>query len=276
MRGARLADAGICMVGKVYVSKPPATAAWLCACTLALLWAVPGRCQTGGIGVGGNVAITSDYIYRGVSESDGHGALQLDVHLATAGGCFAGVWASTRDRDLVPGAAAELQLYLGQRFALGNAWSATLAARVDSLVGNGASGLDDYQELGLSFAWLDRWTLSLSAIPSAVRYLTYNTPYGYDEYYRLGRGPAYLADSALQWLLARGWFATGGVGYYYASSRGAGPLTARGYAYGNAGFAWQLGRWRVDFGYFAAQRGAARLFPYPVANRLAATVSWEF
>ena len=28
----------------------------------------------------GNVALTTDYIYRGVSESDGHRALQADLH----------------------------------------------------------------------------------------------------------------------------------------------------------------------------------------------------
>jgi hypothetical protein len=259
-----------------HLGKTLATPGWLCACTLAVLWAGPGRCQTGGATLGGNLAVTSDYIYRGVSESDGHGALQADVHAATDAGTFAGVWASTRDRNLVPRTAGELQLYFGQRFALGSAWSATLAARADAFVGNASSGTDDYQELGLTLAWLDRWTLSLSAIPNAVRYLTYDTPYGYSEYHRLGRGPAYVVDSAAQWLLVRGLFATGGVGFYYASSLGAGPLTTTSYAYGNAGLAYQLQRWRIDLGYFTAQRRAARLFPYPVANRLAATLSWQF
>lgn len=297
MRDARSTDAGFRMVGQVYVcgahpapcwhrdghnmslshiGKPLATPVWPCACTLALIWAAPGHCQTSELGVGGNVAVTSDYIYRGVSESDGHGALQADVHVANAAGTFAGVWASTRDRNLVPGAAGELQLYLGQRFTLGSDWSAVLAARADGLVGNDASGSDDYQELGLTFAWLDRWTLSLSAIPSAVRYLTYNTRYANAEYYRLARSPAWVADTAAQWLLVRRLFVTAGVGYYYAGSRGPTPLAATGYTYGNAGLAYQLGRWRVDLGYFGAQRRAERLFPYPVANRLAGTVSWQF
>ncbi|HYL02178.1 MAG TPA: TorF family putative porin [Steroidobacteraceae bacterium] len=262
-------------MSRSHLRRPPATTLWLCAWTLALGWAGPGRCQSGAPVIGGNLAVTSDYIYRGVSESDGHGALQADLHAATSTGTFAGVWASTRDRDLVPGSAGELQLYLGQRFALGSAWSATLSARDDSFVGNASSGADDYQELDLTFAWLDRWTVSLGAIPNAARYLTYEA-YGSAEYYRLGRSPAYVADSAVQWLLARALYATGGVGYYYASSRGPRPREAIGYAYGNAGLAWQLERWRLDVGYFATQRRAARLFPYPVANHLAATWSWQF
>ncbi|HET7757490.1 MAG TPA: TorF family putative porin [Steroidobacteraceae bacterium] len=262
-------------VSRSRLRKPPATTLWLSGCLLALWWAGPARCQSGAPVLGGNVAVTSDYIYRGVSESDGHGALQADLHAATGAGTFAGVWASTRDRRLVPGSAGELQLYLGQRFALSSAWSATLSARADSFVGDAAAGADDYQELDLAFAWLDRWTLSLGAIPNAVRYLTYQA-YGSAEYYRFGRSPAYVADSAVQWLLVRDLFATGGVGFYYTSGRGPGPGAATGYAYGNAGLAWQLRRWRLDVGYFAAQRRAARLFPYPVANHLAATVSWQF
>src|SRR5256886_13905349 len=39
---------------------------------------------------GGSLAVTSDYIYRGVSESNGRAALQADVHADTPQGTFAG------------------------------------------------------------------------------------------------------------------------------------------------------------------------------------------
>lgn len=257
---------------------------WLCACALALLVPQPARGQAESGSIGGSVAATSNYIYRGVSQSDGHGALQADLHASSSGGMFAGVWASTRDSNLEPGTAGEMQVYLGQRFSFGSAWSATVTGRADYFVGGAAHHSDDYQEISAALTWLDRYTLSITAIPNAVRYST--VVYGYggylEEYYVVYRSPAFLADAAGQWLLRDGVLAGGGLyvtaaaGYYYASRSDHHPTEAVDYVYGNAGFALEWRRWRIDVGYFAAQRQAGELFPYPVAKRLAGTVSWQF
>src|SRR5437588_773737 len=74
---------------------------------------------------GGNLAVTSDFIYRGLSQSSGSAALQADLHADTPGGAFGGVWASTRAHDLDPYAGYDLELYLGPR-----ARAAPLAARL--------------------------------------------------------------------------------------------------------------------------------------------------
>src|SRR5258708_24427980 len=66
---------------------------------------------------GGNLAATTDYIYRGVSESDG-AALQADLHGETRGAAFAGGWASTRGRGLQPGSRYGFDIYFGHRFEL--------------------------------------------------------------------------------------------------------------------------------------------------------------
>ncbi len=230
--------------------------------------------------------MTSDYIYRGVSESDGQGALQADLHGSTAGGTFAGVWASTRDRNLEPGTPAEMQLYLGQRIDLDGGWSATLSGRADYYVGGPADHSGDYQEISASLTWLDRCTFSLSVIPNAVRYTTVVSWYGeyaaqYQYQYQPYRSAALVGDGSGQWLLRDGLlggalYATAAAGYYYSSAPGheAGP--GIGYLYGNAGLAFERRRWRLDLGYFAAQSRAAQLFAYPVAKRLAATLSWQF
>ncbi|TLY75798.1 MAG: hypothetical protein E6K49_11725 [Gammaproteobacteria bacterium] len=52
--------------------------------------------------VGGEVSVTSDYIYRGLSESAGHAAVQVDLHASSAAGTFVGAWGSTRDHKLDP------------------------------------------------------------------------------------------------------------------------------------------------------------------------------
>jgi hypothetical protein len=259
-----------------------AASAWLWAGALALLSPSAGHCQSESP-IGGNLAITSDYIYRGVSQSDGHGALQADLHASSSGGTFGGVWASTRDRDLEPGTPAEVQLYLGQRFSLGAEWSATLSGRSAYFVGGPARHSDDYQEISAAFTWLDRYTLSITAIPNATRYVPAVCQFNGHYYpcYEVYRSAALVADAAGQWLLRQGLvggglYLTAAAGYYRASAANDDQVPAVGYIYGNAGLALAWRRWRIDFGYFATQHRAARLFPYPVANRLAATVSWEF
>jgi Bacterial protein of unknown function (Gcw_chp) len=261
-----------------------AASGWLCACALALLAPPPACGQSEPGPIGGSLAATSDYIYRGVSQSDGHGALQADLHAGSSGGTFAGVWGSTRDSDLEPGTDGELQLYLGQRFGLSADWSATVSGRADYFVGGSAHHSDDYQEISAALTWLDRYTLSVTAIPNAVHYSTVVYQFaGYQhEYYQVYRSPAFVADAAGQWLLREGLLGDGGLyltaaaGYYYASRSDHHAPPAVDYLYGNAGFALEWRRWRIDVGYFAAQRQAAELFPYPVAKRFAGTVSWQF
>ncbi len=249
---------------------------WLCGCVLALC---PARalCQAAADApFGGTLAVTSNYIYRGVSESDGQGALQADLHGSTAGGTFAGIWATTRDRDLEPGTWGETQLYLGQRLNLSTSWTATLGARADYFVGGTPRRSDDYQELSFTLTWLDQLSFSLTAIPAAVRYSTY------EQRYHPYRSPAFVADASGQWLLLGGWlggglYATAGAGYYYSSRPDDHPAPAVDYLYGNAGLAFEWRRWRIDAGYFVAQSSAALVFPYPVANRrFAGTLSWQF
>jgi len=262
----------------IVTSRRRVGAGWLCAVALGVLWPHAGRAQGNPGPIGGNLVLTSDYIYRGVSLSDGHGALQADLHASTAGGTFAGVWASTRDPDLEPETSAEVQLYLGQRFSLGGAWSAALSGRADYLVGGSAERSAYYQEISAALTWLDRCTFSITAIPNAVRYSLSNYPPGYYEVYR---SPAYVADGSGQWLLTEGLlggglYLTAAAGYYYATRPDHETPPAIGYLYGNAGLALERRRWRVDVGYYASQSRAAQLFPYPVARRLAATVSWQF
>jgi uncharacterized protein (TIGR02001 family) len=231
--------------------------------------ASPGLAQ--GLGseftLGGSVAVTSDYIYRGLSESNGDPAAQADLHARTTGGTYFGVWGSTRSDDLDPYAKADVELYLGRRFDLSSEWGVTLEGRAHYYVGGDQEVNDDYQQVSATFTYLDRWTLSLTAIPNAVRYW-------YDQ--RLSRAPAYAVDTAGQWLLCDGLFLTGSAGYYYSTGTGPGPEAAVGYAYGSVGLAFEYRRWRLDVGYFLTGDKAQELFPYPMASRRAGTLAWRF
>ncbi|HEY2807571.1 MAG TPA: TorF family putative porin [Steroidobacteraceae bacterium] len=218
---------------------------------------------------GGELTLTSDYIYRGVSQSDGHGAVQGDLHVATQGGTFLGVWASSRDTDLEPGASAVMEAYLGHRFNLSTLWNVTLSGRAYHYLGaDSYVPSDDYQEIAASLTYLDSWAVSITCIPNAVRYWFYT---------RLSRAPAWVADTSGQYLLGRQFFITAGAGYYRSQGTGTGEERATGYAYGNAGVAWEHGPFRADLGYFLTQDAAARSFPYPTAQqKFAGTVSWRF
>jgi uncharacterized protein (TIGR02001 family) len=235
----------------------------------AALLPVPGRSlEPQDVSFGGSLALTSDYIYRGLSESDDHLAPQADLH-AAYDGTFAGVWASTRERRLKPYADYDLEAYIGHRFSLNGSWGGTLSGRSRYyLGGNGYEPSADYQELSAGLSYLDRWQITLTAIPNAVRYWYYE---------RLSRSPAYVAETSLQWLLYGGLFATGGAGYYFATGTGPGIQSSAGYAYGNVGLAYEYRHLRLDVGYFVTQPHARQLFPYPVANQhFAGTLTLQF
>jgi uncharacterized protein (TIGR02001 family) len=246
------------------------------ACALAATaWTVLPAAHAASFG--GEVAVTSDYIYRGLSESDGQPAAQLDMHASFATGTFLGVFGSSRHSDVVPYAAAEVDAYLGQRFVLDSSWNTALTVHSYHYVGGHQQGSNAYQEIGVSLSYLDLWTISVSAIPSEVRY-TNGEP--------AGRYAAYIAETSTQWLLAPRLFLTAGAGYYFmaaGSNTQSYPwaqkhLSGAGYAYGNVGLAYRYQRWRLDVDYFLTQTHAAEeLFPIPVANRqVAATLSWQF
>lgn len=234
------------------------------------------------VSFGGDAALTSDYIYRGLSETDHKGAVQLDVHASLATGTFAGIWVSSLDHRHRPFTNVDLQEYIGQRFDLSSAWNTSVTLTNHQYPGARQYFYSDYQELTASVAYLDRWTFSVSAIPNALRYWGWLN--------RIGHYPAYDAETSGQWLIWKGLSVTGGVGYYLFTGStirvASDPpyeqnyqysVPTLGYAYGNIGLAYEWRHWRVDLGYFRTQERGQKLLPYPYADqRVAGTLSWHF
>lgn len=213
----------------------------------------------------GDVSYTTDYIFRGISETDGRGAGQIDLRLSTRDGTFLGVFASTLRRTWQRGWGQrgweyELEEYLGHRFDLSQSWSTTLTATNYSYLSGNVPVSNDYQEVAVAVSYLDLWTLSVAAIPNAVRY---------NGGYRLGRYPAYIVDTSAQIPVVGRLFVVAGAGYYTSDSTG--------YAFGNAGLGFEFNSLRLDAGYYVAQDRAQMLFPYGRAGgRFAGTFSWHF
>ena len=213
----------------------------------------------------GDITYASDYVLRGISQTAGSSAGQIDLHLTTSGGTFLGAFASTLGHvwhepyaDL--GWDYELEEYLGHRFDFSPSWSATLTAVNYSYLGGNAPVSNDYQEISAAVSYLDFWTVTVAGIPNAVRY---------DRGSRRGRYPAYTLEASAQLPIVGRLFVTAGAGYYTSDTTG--------YAYGNAGLAFEFKSLRLDAGYYVAQERAQTLFPYGRAgNRFAGSVSWHF
>lgn len=71
----------------------------------------------------GNVALTSDYLFRGLTQSWGRPAIQGGADYADPAGFAAGFWASSVSERSYPGGAMELDLYASYGQAINRDWS---------------------------------------------------------------------------------------------------------------------------------------------------------
>lgn len=73
--------------------------------------------------VAGNVALTSDYMFRGLTQTWGRPAIQGGADYANPDGFAAGFWGSSISERSYPGGAMELDLYASYGQAIDNDWS---------------------------------------------------------------------------------------------------------------------------------------------------------
>ena len=213
----------------------------------------------------GEISYTSDYILRGISQTGGLAAGQVDLRLTTQDGTFAGAFASTLNRLWqrswgYSGWDYELETYIGHRLDLSPSWSSTVTGTFYSYLKGNTAFSDDYQEISLSTSYLDSWTVEAALIPNAVHF---------ENGYRLGRYPAYVVSTSGQIPLVGRLALTAGAGYYTSDGEG--------YSYGNVGLAFEVKSLQLDAGYYVAGDKARQLFPYGRAgSRFAVGLSWHF
>ncbi|BFI95363.1 MAG: hypothetical protein RSP_08730 [Rhodanobacter sp.] len=73
--------------------------------------------------VTGNVAVVSDYMFRGLTQTWGHPAIQGGADLALANGFAAGFWGSAISENSYPGGSMELDLYASYGASINQDWS---------------------------------------------------------------------------------------------------------------------------------------------------------
>ena len=213
-------------------------------------------------GFGGSLAVTTDYVFRGVSQSRGGAALQGNAEYVLPAGWVTGVWGSTTRLDPRSGTRAEFDAYLSHRWNIGGDWNAKLTALHYFYPFDARELHYDYSELAAAMSYRNRAFLTVAWSFDASRYSTS----GYAD------GNAISYDFAWITPLPHALTANVGVGYYDLSD-----LFDRGYWYWNAGIGYDIGDWHAEASYIGTDHTASRLFRREnVGNRWVATLLRRF
>ena len=104
--------------------------------------------------VSGSAALTSDYVWRGSSQSDGDPAVQAGAKVSIPSGWYASVWGSNVSFKPDNGARSEFDLVAGWSGALAPDW--TLDANLTRYMYPGTGRALDWTELSTTVSWKQR------------------------------------------------------------------------------------------------------------------------
>jgi uncharacterized protein (TIGR02001 family) len=213
--------------------------------------------------VGGTVAASSDYVYRGFSQSRGEAVLQLDLHVDTPHWTL-GAWASPV--QLLPGRRSiELNVYSEWRWLLGSDFAAHAGIVRYSYPSDPRPVPYDYTELNASLNWRDRLTATLSWSPQVTLYSPrYNAAYDHSSW-----NGELTYTQPLRWRF----LLHAGVGHF--SAEGA---PSAGYSYGSAGVQRTFGSLRADLSWFHSQEPEEGAYAagLELKRPWVASLSWSF
>jgi uncharacterized protein (TIGR02001 family) len=208
------------------------------------------------------VALTTDYVMRGISQTQHDGAVQADLHVTGTAGGYAGAWASTLDPDFDELGQVEVDLYAGWNWQLAPDWTARVGY-VRYLYPDASGGIDyDYGELGGRLAWRDRVVGTVGWSPDMLRF----TGGGYAR-----RADGYAFELAARQPVDERWSLTAGVGRYLQ------PADIEYWSW-NAGINCRC--WRaleLDLSHFANDSSGREYFGREAAgDRWSLTALWHF
>ena len=215
---------------------------------------------------GGGITLTSDYLFRGLSQTRGNAAVQGDLHYTTDNGWFLGGFASTVDLNPGRGATIEVDGYLGHAWQVSNDWNARLMA-VHYEYPNDSPDLPyDYDELVGALSFQDLVAVTVAWSPNTDGYSLANpaAPVAINR-------AAYSVEVAGRWPLIGPLTTAAGAGF-----RDLNDLFQTSYWYWNAGVGLEHKHWILDVSYFGTSDQARRLFGKEIAHdRWSITVAWR-
>ena len=206
----------------------------------------------------GYAVLATDYVYRGVSYSDGHGAAQLGGDVSLDSGFYFGAWGSTVDIANGPGVQRDLEIdyYVGYGLDLSSKWS--VGANVVSYNFPGTEGhyKYDYIEYTLTGNYDDRAWLEYSYSP---------------DLYRTGRSSQNIALYT-EWQTVAQLTLGAGAGIYDVSN-----LTGSDYSYWELGVSRPFGNIDIDLRYFDTSDWVRIIStPARAQERIVLTVKFHF
>lgn len=222
------------------------------AATLGLLTALAPIAGNAEGSWNASLGATSNYVYRGISQTYGGGALQLGANYQNAFGWFAGAWGS--NVDPYPGGRSfqELDLYAGVVRPLGRDFTVQGTYTHYSYPHDPRPANYDHNEISVAVAYLDLIAASVSYQPDSTSY----SQLGFAQ-----KRSALAYEVSARWPLVKGFAATAGAGYYDLQD-----LFGVGYWAGNLGLSYAYRRLSVGVSRFFCDHTAALLYEDASAN----------
>jgi uncharacterized protein (TIGR02001 family) len=214
---------------------------------------------------GGSIALTSDYMVRGISRTDEQAALQLDLHYAHSSGFLAGFFASNTRIDTNEPRDAELSGFLGWGWNITPDWHTKVTVSHYAYPWNRRGSGYNYDELDVDVSYQSWLHLNLEYSPNSPRFIPppYSTLIGENQK---------AAEINVQRQVWRKLSLIGGIGYSFLDG-----AESEGYMYYSAGAAYDVKSWSIVLAYVNTSDAAKALFPNGAASgRWTGTVIWRF
>lgn len=225
----------------------------LVAALLVGLIGLPGLAQAGWRG---SLALTSDYVQRGRSQSGGDPAVQAEAGYLFDNGVLATLWASSAEVPQGP----EVDVLVGWSRAFGSDWAWNLSAGYYAYPDSEPSAAYDRAEFAATLAWSDRFAGLLSWSPNTATESTRG----------VDRDPAYAAEVTAQQPLLSWLTVNGGLGYRGLSA-------ADDYCYWNLTLGARRGRFLLELSRIGTDAGArARFGEDQAGDRTVVSLSMQF
>lgn len=204
--------------------------------------------------VEGTATLTSDYVWRGSSQSDGDPAVQAGVKLSASTGWYASAWGSGVSFRPDNGARSEFDLVAGWSGAVTPDWSVDV--NLTRYVYPSATVDLDWTELNGTVTWRQRAWLQVGVSDNALAG---------------GHGGTY-AQLGARLPLGEQWRIEGAVGHYWLDS-----AQADDYLHGQLSVVWRVhGPWELRVTGHDTDGAARRLFPGNAGSRVEVAVQTSF
>lgn len=231
----------------------------LCASSIA---GVPDPAHAD-VDLSGSLALTSDYIQQGLSQTRGEPALQGGLRAQLDEHWTVGAWGSAIDRYAGPGARLELDVYAARAWTITPDWIASVTATHYFYPNDVRYVRYDYDDIAASLGYRSMLFATVAWSPNYV-----------DSSYRgVSKDRSALSyELTTHQPIVGGWSGNVGVGY-----RDLSDLFDEEYWYGHAGLMYSAQRLAVHLTYTYVDQNARHLFGHErAAIAWSGTLIWRF